>query len=352
MLLSVNNVNAQESEPQASDEETEQITVIGSRRPGRTVIESNVPIDLITADDLQKGGFNDINRQMQNVVPSFNFYQPSLVDGTEHIKPASLRGLAPDQTLVLVNGRRFHSSALLNVNGSAGRGSVSVDLNSIPSSAIKRVEILRDGASAQYGSDAIAGVINIVTKDASEGGSITVSGGYYDTTLDGLPEMTGVQTDANGVVVPNGSSRVAGIYGDDISRRDGENYNIAGNIGFALGDDGFLNLTAEYNHANRTNRGGLDDGDTYPLLEDGSFDPREITTNRDRFRVGSPETESSTVLANAGYSLSNGAELYATATYQDRESVSGAFFREAGDEGLLIQDIYPDGFGQFRHEND
>ena len=339
---------AQEAEQnKATDEpETEQILILGTRRPGRSVVQSNVPVDLIDEDTLNAGGFNDISRQLQNVVPSFNFYQPSLVDGTEHIKPASLRGLAPDQTLVLLNGRRFHTSALLNLNGTSGRGSVSVDLNAIPSAAIKRIEILRDGAAAQYGSDAIAGVINIITKDAAEGGSVTVSGGSYFTELDGVPELTGILTDEQGNIVPNenGVNRVTGIYGDDINRNDGENINFTANTGLALGDDGYINITGEIANANRTNRGGYDDGDTYPLTADGNFDQRELTVNRDRFNFGSPDTESYTLLANAGYYLNSKAELYSTLTFQDKESVTGAFFREAADEGLFIQDIYPNGF--------
>ena len=335
---------ANSDDAEYSEQDAEQILILGSRRPGRSVVESNVPIDLIDEDTLQAGGFSDVSRQLQNVVPSFNYYQPSLVDGTEHIKPASLRGLAPDQTLVLLNGRRFHSSAILNLNGTAGRGSVSVDLNAIPSAAIKRVEILRDGAAAQYGSDAIAGVINIITKDASEGGFVSISGGSYFTDVDGVPELTGVQVDDTGNVVGNGSSRVAGIYGDDISRDDGENYTLSGNWGLELGNNGFVNLSGEYSHANRTNRGGYDDGDTYPKNEDGTFDLREIDADRDRFYYGLPETESYTVLGNAGYTFDNGIEAYSTVTFQDKDSISGAFYREASDEAFLIQEIYPDGF--------
>ncbi|MGB0895569.1 MAG: TonB-dependent receptor plug domain-containing protein [Parashewanella sp.] len=327
-----------------NSENVERIAVLGSRRVGRTISDSNVPVDVLTADALKEGGFTDMNRLLQNAVPSFNFYQPSLADGSEHIKPASLRGLAPDQTLVLLNGRRFHTSALLNLNGTAGRGSVSVDLNAIPSASIDRIEILRDGAAAQYGSDAIAGVINIITKKHSEGGSFTATAGQHITTLDGVPELTGVQTDANGNVVANGSRRVAGIYGKDISRKDGETVNLAGNIGFGFKETGYVNVTAEYNNANATNRGGLDDGDTYAKNADGSFDKREITTNRDRFFFGAPESESYSILASSGYEFDSGAELYSTFTLQNRKSVSGAFFREASDEALLIQKIYPDGF--------
>ncbi|MEO6244793.1 MAG: TonB-dependent receptor plug domain-containing protein, partial [Opitutaceae bacterium] len=130
----------------------------GTRFNDRTVTQSPVPIDIVTSKEMQQGGYTETSQMLQALVPSFNFPRPSLNDGTDHIRPATLRGLAPDQTLVLINGKRRHTSALVNVNGAVGRGAVSVDFNAIPSSAIDRVEVLRDGASAQYGSDAIGGV--------------------------------------------------------------------------------------------------------------------------------------------------------------------------------------------------
>ena len=136
----------------------------GTRFNDRTVVESPVPIDVITRAEMEQGGYTEVSQMLQSLVPSFNFPRPSLTDGTDHIRPATLRGLAPDQVLVLVNGKRRHSSALVNVNGSIGRGSVSVDFNAFPSSAVERIEVLRDGASAQYGSDAIAGVINVILR--------------------------------------------------------------------------------------------------------------------------------------------------------------------------------------------
>ena len=333
------------SESGVLQDDVETIVTVGSRRPGRTAVESNVPVDAIDAEALTTTGFTDVNRQLQGAIPSFNYPQPSVVDGTEHIKPASLRGLAPDQTLVLINGKRRHSSALLNLNGSAGRGSVSVDLNSIPSLAIQRVEVLRDGAAAQYGSDAIAGVINIVTKTKSEGGSIIVKGGFHATTLDGVPQLVGIQQGANGYPVQNGGSRLARINSDDdISRTDGETLNIAANYGLPIGEDGYFNITGDFNIAERTNRGGQDDGDTYPLLANGERDPRELTVNRDRYFYGNPASESYTILANAGYDVSDDVEFYSTATFQNRDATSGAFYREASDEGFGIQSIYPDGF--------
>lgn len=349
MLLTLTSTSAFAQQVVSADEvlkdDVDVVVTIGSRRPGRTAVDSNVPIDAIDFELLKATGFNDVNRQLQGVVPSFNYPQPSVVDGTEHVKPASLRGLAPDQTLVLINGKRRHSSALLNLNGSAGRGSVSVDLNSIPSLAIQRVEILRDGAAAQYGSDAIAGVINIVTKTQQEGGTITVKGGMHATTLAGVPQLLAIEQGANGYPVQNGGSRLARINSDEeIKRNDGETLNIAGNYGLPIGENGYFNITGEYNLAARTNRGGQDDGDTYPLLANGERDPRELTVDRNRYYYGSPSSETYSMLANAGYDLSDEVEFYTTLTFQNRDATSGAFYREASDEAFGVQSIYPDGF--------
>ena len=266
-----------------------------------------------------------------------------MADGTEHIQPATLRGAAPDQTLILVNGKRRHPSALLNLNGTA-RGSVSADLNSIPAIAIERVEILRDGAAAQYGSDAIAGVINFITKKANKNGSFHITAGMHNTTLDGVPELLAIQFDENGVPIENGSSRLARINGDDIERTDGEAINLSVNYGLAINDAGYLNISAEYNNENRTNRGGQDDGDTYARLDNGTRDARELTTNRDRFLYGKPTSESFTALINGGYTFTDNSELYLTATVQNRDVTSGAIYREASDEGYGVQSIYADGF--------
>ncbi|MBL4639898.1 MAG: TonB-dependent receptor plug domain-containing protein, partial [Kordiimonadaceae bacterium] len=176
----------------------EEVVVVGTRRKDRTVANSNVPVDVISATELSSSGYSETNQLLSALLPSFNFPQPSLADGTDHVRPAQLRGLAPDHTLVLINGKRRHSSALVNINGSAGRGSSAVDLNAIPANAIKRIEILRDGAAAQYGSDAIAGVINIVLKDASSGGEMSATYGAHVTTLSGVPQLESVGVDADG----------------------------------------------------------------------------------------------------------------------------------------------------------
>jgi iron complex outermembrane receptor protein len=143
------------------------VEVVGSRRQDRTAVESVVPVDIIEVSRfLNTLGQPDVNQMLQYVAPSFNSNKQSGADGADHIDPATLRGLGPDQTLVLINGKRRHQSSLINLFGSRGRGNTGTDLNAIPISAIDHIEILRDGAAAQYGSDAIAGVINIVLKSA------------------------------------------------------------------------------------------------------------------------------------------------------------------------------------------
>ena len=151
---------------------------------------------MIGADAIANSGQTETNKILNELVPSFNFPQPSIADGTDALRPATLRGLSPDQTLVLVNGKRRHVSALLNINGTVGRGSAAVDLNLIPGLAISRIEVLRDGASSQYGSDAIAGVINIQLRSANHGGRATATYGRYETTLDDVARITGLQTNA------------------------------------------------------------------------------------------------------------------------------------------------------------
>src|SRR2546430_6719541 len=144
-----------------------EVVVVGART-SRTATETPVPVDVITAQEVIETGHTEVAQILGTLAPSFNASHQTIADGSDHINPASLRGLGPDQVLVLVNGKRRHSSALVHVNGTFGRGTVGVDLNAIPTAAIDRIEVLRDGAAAQYGSDAIAGVINIVLKKQTE----------------------------------------------------------------------------------------------------------------------------------------------------------------------------------------
>ena len=187
---------AQQSDTSENDEKVEkieQIIVTGTRVAGRSVSDTAVPIDIISAESLTRAGSTELNQVLSTALPSFNFPRPGLSDGTDTVRPATLRGLGPDQSLVLVNSKRRHSAALVNVNGTVGRGSFAVDLNTIPTAAINSVEVLRNGASAQYGSDAIAGVLNLCLRETSEGGNFTSSYGWRETsyTTPTTPTPTG-----------------------------------------------------------------------------------------------------------------------------------------------------------------
>ena len=168
-----------------SGSEVEELVVTGTRTEGRSRLETLAPVDVISTQALQQRGTTELATALATSVPSITFPRPSNTDGTDAIRPATLRGQGPDQTLVLVNGTRRHATALVNTNGSVGRGSAAVDLNAIPSTAIDRIEVLRDGASAQYGSDAIAGVINMRLREAASGGGLSVTYGSYLTSFDG-----------------------------------------------------------------------------------------------------------------------------------------------------------------------
>ncbi|MBG9990440.1 TonB-dependent receptor plug domain-containing protein [Pseudoalteromonas sp. NZS37] len=331
-------VNAAEQDIKA-EENIEQISVIGSRRLGRTVEDSAVPIDIIGADALKNSGFTETNALLSSLLPSFNFPQASLTDGSDHVRPAQLRGLAPDHTLVLVNGKRRHSNALLNLNGSTGRGSSSVDLNAIPANAIARIEVLRDGAAAQYGSDAIAGVINIVLKSASSGGSVAAIYGANVTEMDGVPQLKSVSEGSDG--------NLAFTEGGDRSLTDGQTLTLQGNMGFELGDNGFLNISTEYRDRHSTNRSDYDNRENYARIDDGSvdgaLDPRELTVNRYNHNFGNGDVEDFSMFYNAGYQLTNEVDLYSFGSYSKREGEGGGFYRRASDS-RNIEEVYPDGF--------
>lgn len=297
----------------------------GTRFGDRTVIESPVPIDVISRTEMQQGGYTETPQMLQALVPSFNFPRPAITDGTDHIRPATLRGLAPDQVLVLVNGKRRHTSSLVNVNGSVGRGSVSVDFNAFPSSAIDRVEVLRDGASAQYGSDAIAGVINVILrKDAGWGFDVT-----YGATDQG----------------------------------DGRDLKFSGFAGVKLGQSGSLFVTAYTRDHSPTSRGSLDTRQQYFGLTPtgglvapsgnfgagtglttpaGTLDSREATVNRDNHRYGDPRSTELGMFFNGEMPLANyTAYFFGGATRRHGEGAG--FFRRAADD-RTVRSIWPNGF--------
>ncbi|MDR7191748.1 TonB-dependent receptor plug domain-containing protein [Luteimonas terrae] len=286
------------ADTQARTSTLDTLIVTGTRVADRTVAESQSPIDIITSETLTASGTTELATALARALPSLNFPRPALTDGTSAIRPAQLRGLAPDQVLVLVNGKRRHTSSLLNLNGTIGRGSSPVDLNTIPISAIERVEVLRDGASAQYGSDAIAGVVNVVLKGSSEGGSLSVSAGQY-------------------------------------SAGDGKQTQIAGDTGLALGERGFLHLSAQVGQQEETNRArpfAGTPGVTQPAL------------GQKAFVIGEPEVDFGAVGFNTDIALTDSISVYGFGTASNRDITSFAFFRAPGNTTQNIRSIYPDGF--------
>lgn len=211
-----------------SGETLQDVVVLGSRNPTRTVTESAVPIDVISMKDIASQGPQvNLNQILNMVAPSFTSNTTTVADGTDHIDPAQLRGLGPDQVLVLINGKRRHTSSLVNINGSPGRGSVGTDLNAIPAFAIEKIEVLRDGASAQYGSDAIAGVININVKKNTNKLDVALFGG--------------------GNLSKGANDHTGGI--------DGANYQLDLNYGTGLGKEkSFINATASFQLRDATSR--------------------------------------------------------------------------------------------------
>ncbi|MFL5608646.1 MAG: TonB-dependent receptor plug domain-containing protein, partial [Gemmatimonadaceae bacterium] len=205
------------------------VSTLGTRGEARTVIDAPVPIDVLSAADIKSTGRTETAQMIQALAPSFNFPRATIGDGTDHVRPSTLRGLGPDQALVLINGKRRHTSALVNVNGTIGRGSTGVDLNAIPSSMIDHVEILRDGAAAQYGSDAIAGVINIVLKTGKHGELVNTLGG--DLTTYNRPDNA---------VIPTTFAAVGGYPTGERTARDGHVYQAAIDKGIVFGTRGYV----------------------------------------------------------------------------------------------------------------
>jgi iron complex outermembrane receptor protein len=313
--------------------EIEQVVVTGTRVANRSALDTAVPVDVVSGEQLQNLGVSEVSQALSVTVPSFNFPRPGLNDGTDTVRPATLRGLAPDQTLVLVNGKRRHQSALININNSIGRGSTAVDLNTIPNAIIQSVEVLRDGASAQYGSDAIAGVINLRLRTNKDGGDAGVIYGWRESSYD--------------VLVAPAPTTPAGVNYSSPPRRsrdvsDGETLTVSAWKGLPIGTTGSVVIAAEYKDQEHTERGGYDMRRQYPLVN-GAFDPREATFNRYNSWYGEPELDQKTVFVNAEYEVASGATLYGWASWQDRDAVSAGFYRIASDDRNVIQ-IYPDGY--------
>ncbi|NVI81076.1 TonB-dependent siderophore receptor [Janthinobacterium sp. BJB401] len=294
-------MQAQAQQELPAEGELQSVVVTGTFAKNRRTIDSESPIDILTSRDLQSTGSAELATVLARLLPSMNFPRPTGADGSDAVRPAQLRGLSPDQTLVLVNGKRRYTSAVVNVNGTLGRGSAPVDLNAIPLAAIDHVEVLRDGAAAQYGSDAIAGVINIILKKGAAGGDIEV--GYGQT-----------------------------------QERDGKQKSIKGSAGFALGDDGWVRVSAEVADRGPTNRAGRDFSN--PL------EPRYGQVN---LRYGDAESKPATVFINSEYHLGDNLDWYAFGGYGQRDTSAGATWRaglvkDKNGQYVTRSSIFPEGF--------
>ncbi len=318
--------------------ELNDVVVIGSRSATRTKLTTAVPVDVIPIQNVvNEVGQVDLNQILTYVAPSFQSSRQAISDGTDHVDPAQLRGLGPDQVLVLVNGKRRHQSALVNVNGTVNRGTVGTDLNAIPATAVERIEILRDGAAAQYGSDAIAGVINIVTKRKTGLLDVSASAGQYFTTYDKN-------------FAYNKINNIAADPSVDV--QDGLTYQGGANYGFNLGKKGFVNLTGEYSQRGATNRTGLYTGQIYPrngagqISDDSILGAKRLTRDHFDMRIGNSEVKSGGAFLNAGYELSEGWEIYLFGGYNKKQGNAAGFYRYPTGipASSNARSIYPDGF--------
>ena len=320
--------HAQEAPQAETTAASATVVVTGTRVATRTVLDTTAPVDVISAETLKNSGSTELTQALSMALPSLNFPRPALTDGTDTIRPATLRGMSPDQTLVLVNSKRRHASSLVNVNGSIGRGSAAVDLNTIPTAIVKTVEVLRDGAAAQYGSDAISGVVNMRLRTDRTGGEATVNYGANKTEYD----------------LYNAAPPAGGTWTAPASRKrtDGQTATVSIWKGLALGETGYLTIAGEFRDQNRTERAGYDMRQQYALVN-GRFDPRENTINRFNAWTGEPDMKQSTLFANAGNDMGGGVKVYGWASYQDRDATSAGYARIPQD-ARNIQSIYPDGF--------
>ena len=297
-----------------------EIVVVGTRSEGREPLDSPVPVELVPGERLRNSGHVETGRALQMLVPSFNFPSSAITDGTDSVRPATLRGLGPDQVLVLVNGKRRHNSALLHVLDSVGRGTAGTDINAIPIGAIERIEVLRDGASAQYGSDAIAGVLNIVLKNTP-----------------------GISMDTS--------------WGQTY-RGDGDVFTHSMHGGFANENGAFMNLTFETSRRGHTNRAGAWGWPFYNPVDCGPgeapsstgfcLDPRERTADRHLIQLGDAETDHYTGFYNASLPLGENVNFYSFGGYSTSDNSSPGFYRVPFIfSPRIVYEIHPEGFLPF-----
>ncbi len=282
---------AAEEEPQLDEGFSEEIVVTGTRKAGLEPTETLSPVDVVGAEMLVEQASFDLTDGMSRIAPSFNTQRFPIADGTAFIRPVTLRNLSPDHTLVLVNGTRRHRSALVNLQlaplGTVNQGSQAVDFSTLPSSAIERIEVLRDGASAQYGSDAIAGVVNVILKDNAEGASFSVQSGEYF-------EGDGARTTWNG------------------------------NAGFSLGGDGFLSASFEHSTSETTSRGVARPDAAFVATVVG---PENTPLGGLGQRWGDPDVEISKLFVNLGKEVGDSSEFYSHVSWAENETISDFFYR-------------------------
>jgi len=317
------------------------ITVIGTHNLSRTKLQTPVPVDVIPVATVAKEMAQvDLNQLLTYSSTSFQSSRQAISDGTDHIDPAQLRALGSDQVLVLINGKRRHQSGLVNVNGTVNRGQVGTDLNSIPIAAIERVEILRDGASAQYGSDAIAGVINIVLKKTT--GILNGSVSYGES-------LTSYSKDYAFKRLGNNSLK-------DVNVHDGGTFDAALNYGIKLSEKGFINLTGEYSFRDRTNRTGTYTGQVYPSVsgankDDSILSAHSLTRNYFDMFIGNSKISNGAFMLNGSYALSDKWNLNLSGGLSQKNGEAAGFFRYptsissgAGTYASQSLSLYPNGF--------
>jgi iron complex outermembrane receptor protein len=295
-----------------SSAELETIYVIGSLASDRTVLDTPVPVDVLTAAELRATGAvaAETGQALSVLAPSFNFPRQSNSGTSDLIRAGQLRGMSPDQMLVLVNGRRRHTSSVVNTETKIGRGTAAVDFNNLPLNAIQRIEVLRDGASTLYGSDAIAGVINLVM-DEAPGFETNLSYGWHQTDLEPV--------------------------NDNLS--DGETVTLDAKYGWALAGDGFFKVGAAYRTRNDTNRAGFDQ---VPFFEEQTVDNLALAGQRN-YAEGDPNVDELNLWFNSAVPL-GASELFAFGTFGDRDSDGGGAFFRYPDSTSTVKSVYPEGF--------
>ncbi len=298
----------------------DEVVEIGTRFEPKSQLESPVAVDIISSEDLKKSPQTSLSQILMYLIPSFNSNRQTISDGTDHVAPSTIRGLGSDQFLVLINGKRRHSSSLVNVNGTVGRGSVSSDLDAIPISAIDRIELMRDGAGAQYGSDAIAGVINIILKEKTDDFSIQTS---YQPTLEG----------------------------------DGTEEFLGASYGVGTSGKGHVNISAEMRRREALNRAGNYTGNVYTtndsldavLIQENDFFSTTGYSDHRVMEIGAAQTFDGAVQVNAGFTMSENTEFYAHGGFNYRNGISHAFYRFPKDSSLVVEELYPNGFSPELH---